>query len=364
MEVVAGITLKNLQPRVWDPGSPYYLDQLTAIMISYADFVKNANAKRRAEKEGLRSFLEVPHHIKIYLDNGAFYFLGKLEPTPSSDFIEFIRLARPDWWPIPQDFIPTPQMTDEAQLLCLQKTMEMNELYMNYGCTPVIHVGKNLSLYTKQLTNIDIFSNQANLAIGGMVPNLLRAPKSYRQGDIIKDVLNIRYRFKQKQLHVFGLGGTSTMHIACLLEIDSTDSSGWRNRAARGLIQLPGCGERMVANLGNWRGRPLNSREQQLINYCNCPPCIKRGYDGLIASGKEGFEHRATHNLWIILEEVKWVENQLQLRTYQALYSSRLDNTIYLPIIDEIIKDMVAPTRYRAEQKSVEINVLNIPPFY
>ena len=32
---------------------------------------------------------------------------------------------------------------------------------------------------------------------------------------------------------------------------DSVDSSGWRNRAPRGIMQLPGSGDRMVAELGS-----------------------------------------------------------------------------------------------------------------
>jgi hypothetical protein len=38
MLLVAGLTLKNLKPRVWDVSSPYYLSNLQAVMVSYADF--------------------------------------------------------------------------------------------------------------------------------------------------------------------------------------------------------------------------------------------------------------------------------------------------------------------------------------
>jgi hypothetical protein len=40
-------------------------------------------------------------------------------------------------------------------------------------------------------------------------------------------------------------------YIAALLDINSVDSRGWRNRAACGIIQLPGKGDRIVADLGN-----------------------------------------------------------------------------------------------------------------
>src|SRR4051812_47486263 len=35
--IVAGISLKNLKPRVWDPASECYLPKLGAIMVSYAE---------------------------------------------------------------------------------------------------------------------------------------------------------------------------------------------------------------------------------------------------------------------------------------------------------------------------------------
>ena len=38
VQIVAGLSLKNLQPRVWDPSSEFYLSGLSAVMVSYAEF--------------------------------------------------------------------------------------------------------------------------------------------------------------------------------------------------------------------------------------------------------------------------------------------------------------------------------------
>src|SRR5687767_5339445 len=111
MLVIAGISLKNLRPRVWDPNSADYLPSLRAIMVSYADFHRNARGRQRAMEQGLRQYLGLPADVKVYLDNGAFYFLGRGGETPLAAYEEFVSRARPDWWPIPQDFIPTPQMS-------------------------------------------------------------------------------------------------------------------------------------------------------------------------------------------------------------------------------------------------------------
>ena len=136
MHVVAGLTLKSLNPRVWDPTSPYFLPGVQAVMISYADFDKMAAARRKAMDVGLHSYLGVSDGVRIYLDNGAFYFLGRAGETPRKEYEEFVAHAQPDWWPIPQDFIPTANMPHEDQLRCFTQTMEINLAYQYDGYTP------------------------------------------------------------------------------------------------------------------------------------------------------------------------------------------------------------------------------------
>jgi 7-cyano-7-deazaguanine tRNA-ribosyltransferase len=139
-------------------------------------------------------------------------------------------------------------------------------------------------------------------------------------------------------VHDFGIGGTATLHLAALLGVDSVDSSGWRNRAARGIVQLPGSGDRMVAELGSWRGRSLSPQEQEILQNCPCPACVHSGLEGLAAGRIEGFCNRATHNLWVIIEEARWVEDRLTSGTYREHYEDRLDNSIYKPIIAKALE--------------------------
>ena len=148
MIVVAGLSLKNLEPRVWDASSPYFLPQLQAVMVSYAEFHRMPARRRAAVSLGLHRFLDIPKRIKIYLDNGAFYFLGRDGEAPRHEYEEFVAAAKPDWYPIPQDFIPTPKMTLEEQRDCYRRTMAVNRAYKYDGFVPVIHVGSCLKNYT------------------------------------------------------------------------------------------------------------------------------------------------------------------------------------------------------------------------
>ena len=338
MLVVAGLSLKNLHPRVWDPASPYYLPDLRAVMVSYAEFHRMPVQRRAAMELGLRDYLGVLDEVKIYLDNGAFYFLSRGGDTPVEDYEEFVKCAGPDWYPIPRDHIPTPVMTDEEQRACFDQTMRVNSAYQHDGYVPVVHIGRFLDDYVSAIQASEKLSEKQAIALGGIVPNLLRTPKAVPYQVVLDALVHVRRTFQNKEVHVFGIGGTATLHLAALLGVDSVDSSGWRNRAARGIVQLAGSGDRMVADLGSWRGRRPSAEEWEILRACSCPACERFGSEGLQASGIDGFSNRATHNLWVLLEEARWIREHLGSGTYKERYKGRLNNSIYSRLIDRVVE--------------------------
>ena len=108
MQIVAGLSLKNLQPRVWDPSSPFYIPALSAVMVSYGEFHQMQARRKAAMEQGLRTYLGVPKEVEIFLDNGAFYFGAEDGDAPLGEYEEFVEKAKPDWKPIPQNYIPLP----------------------------------------------------------------------------------------------------------------------------------------------------------------------------------------------------------------------------------------------------------------
>lgn len=337
VEIVAGLSLKCLKPRVWDSQSGYYLPDLRAVMVSYAEFHRESAQRRKAMAHGLREHFGIPPRVKIYLDNGAFYFLSHDGGTPRREYEEFVAHAAPDWWPIPQDFIPTPQMTKAEQRRCFTRTMQVNRAYQHDGFVPVIHTGQFLEHYTAAVRADERLADKPKLALGAIVPNLLRSPKAIPYAEILAGLVHVRRVFADKQLHVFGIGGTATLHLAALLEMDSVDSSGWRNRAARGIVQLPGSGDRMVAELGSWQGRKPSKEEWEKLESCPCPACHNFGIAGLKANKIFGFSNRATHNLWVLLEENQQLQKRLRQKTYAKWFEGHLNNSIYLPLIRQIL---------------------------
>jgi 7-cyano-7-deazaguanine tRNA-ribosyltransferase len=337
MLIVAGLSIKNLEPRVWDPSSQFYLPKLSAVMVSYGEFHQMRARRQAAMKVGLHKFLGAPDGVRVFLDNGAFYFGTQSDEAPFEEYEEFVERARPDWKPIPQDYIPLPSMSHQRRRSCMVKTMRVNINYQNNGYVPVVHIGNLLDEYISQVNADSKLSAKPAIALGAIVPNLLRKPKAIPYADVLRGLNNIRTTFSDKSIHVFGVGGTATLHIMALLGFNSVDSSGWRNRAARGIVQLPGCGERLVAGLGGWRGREPSEVEWAALEKCKCPACRAHGVDGLTSSKLHGFCCRATHNLWVLLDENRWLSKHLESGTYAQNFRRRVNNSVYKPIILELL---------------------------
>ena len=60
--------------------------------------------------------------------------------------------------------------------------------------------------------------------------------------------------------------------------------------------------------------------------------------EGLKAGKLHGFCCRATHNLWVLLEENRWLTRHVPADTYRRNYARRVDNSTYRPIIDEVLQ--------------------------
>src|SRR5207247_906197 len=129
--IIAGLSLKNLKPRVWDSESPHFIPELRAVMVSYAEFHAMPAWRTRAMKAGIHKFLGVPKDVKVYLDNGAFYFLTREGRMPKKEYEKFVDEAQPDWYPIPREFIPHPAMRSKQQEACYSKTMAINREYQH-----------------------------------------------------------------------------------------------------------------------------------------------------------------------------------------------------------------------------------------
>jgi len=116
------------------------------------------------------------------------------------------------------------------------------------------------------------------VGIGSLVPLLrnARASNRFTKDDtkmkyVVDAIKTVRQEFPKAFFHVFGVGGTTTMHLMFSLGVDSIDSMWWRTKAAHGAIQLPGIGDRFI-HPGGERAY-LSKDEEKVLENCNCPIC-------------------------------------------------------------------------------------------
>jgi len=117
-------------------------------------------------------------------------------------------------------------------------------------------------------------------------------------------------------VHLFGLCASPLMyHIAAYCEIKSSDSSGYRRKAAYGKIVLPETGERYAGNgkakFGvNWKkglifNNLFSEDEKQKLKECKCKACKRiskhsyRRWRHLCSD----WTLRANHNKWVMEQE-------------------------------------------------------------
>ena len=307
MEVVAGLSLRNLRPRVWDRRSPAFVPKLTAVMLSFEELRLRPALCRRAMAGGFPAVLGPDAGgTRVYLDNGAFACLRR-EATPAvEEFKSFVVAAGPAWYPVPADFIPRPCDSRRRQRSLYERTVAVLEAHAAGGFCPVVHAGPWLDRYMEALQRLGL---TRQLAVGGLVPHLLNSAGAQRRETIAR-LRRLRGEFPGT-IHAFGIGGVVTLHLAAALGFDSADSSGWRQRAARGLVVLRGRGERQAVRLGSWKGRALDGPGWEELARCRCPACRADGVEGLKRLGVEGFALRAVHNLAILLDEAALIDRHL-----------------------------------------------------
>ncbi len=344
MEVVAGLSLKNLRPRVWDKRSSEYIPGLTAVMLSFDEFRQRPKLCQQAITQGLASVLRLGPEdpgdakVKIFLDNGAFACLRRGDEPAMEEFTKFVEATKPAWYPVPADFIPLPSFTRKRQRRLYERTVEVLEANSDNGFCPVVHPGPWLDLYMAALQRL---KQTRQLAIGGLVPHLLNSEGAQRRQTITM-LRRIRKEFPGK-IHAFGIGGVVTLHLAAALGIDSVDSSGWRQRAARGLINLRGRGERLAVKLGSWEGRKLTTKERRELNRCRCPACRNTVEGRLRRKGIEGFAARATHNLAVLLDEAELIRRHLDAGDFATWSPRRIHSNAMADMVRVALDDEAVP---------------------
>jgi queuine/archaeosine tRNA-ribosyltransferase len=130
-------------------------------------------------------------------------------------------------------------------------------------------------------------------------------------------------KYTNFKIHITGFGSSPlSLHLAYYLGADSTDSAGYRRKAAYGKIVLPGTGERYIsnrsANFGN--SKIEDTLELMWLHKCGCPIC--RDNPQLLI---EDWKARAIHNEYVIKQE--WLRARDLREIGEDAYEAYLERT-------------------------------------
>ena len=247
----------------------------------------------------------------------------------------------------------------------LEQTLKLIEQYnVDFTLMPVIHtVGDDLNLLKYGLWKLENILGElpALIGIGSLVPlvKTMKGSKKHGIESFIYSLITLRKMLPRSFIHAFGIGGTMS-YLAVLAGIDSYDSNGWIQKAAYGVIQLPGISDRFLKKEEHKRPYLITNRKQRysktLINEidifmnCSCAACLPFSKTNWKESDwevkKKAFigreQHpkllRAIHNVSLYQSEIILMREALKHNRLEDFVKKRLRNSIYFKYINFIKK--------------------------
>ncbi|MHA2282186.1 MAG: tRNA-guanine transglycosylase [Promethearchaeota archaeon] len=323
--------------------------QVENILVNAYEIIQKKKEREEMEKKGLREHLNFKGNV--LMDSGGFLFQKKqvmdIKPETISGLYEELK---PDMAVVldhpfsPKEDAKTNKKRWEKTLENTKIMIERNEREKTTLLMPVIHGYSEEELKVAFDDLVEICKPNL-IGLGSMVPML----QWHKYSDVIRLVIHVRKAFPDTFLHVFGVGGTTSMHFLYSLGVDSIDSVAWRLKAAFGAIQLPGVGDRFVVSKNRKRGRvPLHENEEdiELLEACQCPICkdkdIKERLAALDNTKPKTFENRALHNAWTYRYENDEVQKAIKRGKPEEFTKRRLKRSTYRKIYENSRESSIA----------------------
>jgi len=278
---------------------------------------------------------------KLFLDNGAFTASSKGIDLDSERVILVQETLRPDLT-IPLDYPLRATMSRKQMQQNWLRTRD-NIVYWQSSTrlagklVPALHAWDKRSLIDNILW-IQKHADSDYVALGSIVPPDFAGSEGFfgdRQPsrelvDMVSLAISSVQKLSSLKVHLMGFGSSPlTLNLAYYLGADSTDSSGYRRKAAYGKIVLRGTGERYVgngsANFGTTRlaeDEEKGTRDIALLERCTCPIC-RTNKDMLWTDWRS----RAIHNEYVMKQEAATAK-QLT-RVGDEVYEKYLDRVVF-----------------------------------
>lgn len=268
------------------------------------------------------------------------------------------------------DFPFGPNLTKNQKMKRLNETFEnlaqlltlVEDYGIDFSYLPVIHtVSDDLDLLKYSLKKLgETIGHKPNIiGIGSLVP-LVKSMKGSKKNGIesfLYTLITLRKRLPNSFIHAFGIGGTMA-YLALLAGIDSYDSNGWIQKAAYGVIQLPGISDRFLRKEDHNRPYLIKNRKQRnckepineidMFMKCRCEACQPFFRDNwkdkdwelkqkaFIGRDQKAKKLRAIHNVSLYQSEILRIREEIINDNLLEFIKSRLKFSIYYKYIDFI----------------------------
>jgi len=229
---------------------------------------------------------KIPYsYKKLFLDSGAFTIARKNISVDKERIKEVQEKLDPDKAvPLDYPFQPGQPLkmmkklweATKANMLEWQETTKLREI------VPVIHAW-NRSSIKENILWVYRHIDAEYIALGTIVDPSFTfytgyfADRQPRLRTIKMLLLSIKIikAYTDFKVHLMGFGSSPlTLHLAYYMGAKSTDTTGYRRKAAFGKIVLPGTGERYVGRGDAKFGlRKLSLEDWRLLAKCKCPVC-------------------------------------------------------------------------------------------
>jgi len=283
---------------------------------------------------------------QLFLDNGAFTARMRGIELERERVVDVQESINPDRT-IPLDY-PFKVGEPEKQMRKEWAKTQENIVYwqtstnLRKRIVPALHAWNKISV-TRNIRWLERNADSDFIALGSIVGPSFHDSEGFfgdRQPsteliDMLALAISRIQALTDFRVHLMGFGSSPLMlHLGYYLGAQSTDSSGYRRKAAFGKIVLPGKGERHVGDdslTGRDFGRsqmairednPRRQEDLALLNKCGCPICITNP-DTLWIDWKA----RAIHNEYVMKQEASVASHLSSIG--ESTYEKYLDTTVF-----------------------------------
>ena len=336
---------------------PWKYFKVDGVLTNAYEFLSDPpEHKRLLQYQNINEYLEL-ENTPVMFDSGGFMLQNhpQLEVSPDS-VLELYRKANATLSVVLDvPFEPSrdpqfnPYQVGNENLSRWKKTIK-NSVFMgnsseNLRILPVLHCydAKNVKTRIKEIEPLLEKTRDYNdqrmsmLGIGSLVPLLKSSRYTYHGRKKLLDIIfAVREQLPDAFIHVFGVGGTTTMHMLFYLGVDSIDSKSWRIKAGNGALQLPGIGDRFITPPRGRSYAKLSQSNEELLSRCECPTCTGKTLlerKNILDNKKpETFQPRAIHNAWIYQQELLETRNAIKRQNYRSFIEKRMQKN-YLKFV-------------------------------